>query len=233
MDAAGSPRHPPEAGGAPYAAGVDRLSRLRAPLAVTALVALTLVALARVVLGVSELVGVGGSTAVAAARLAPNGGDGALTLLAGVLVVWCFAATEVPGRRGFAVWGVALAAVSLAASVAALALTDLEIAGWSVVWLVPDLVVPALVGVALGVLATWEPVDAPEEVPEPAAAPPVPTPDPALAPSWPEDEAAGAVWRTAGEAAQGAPASGWGTGSATPWSRPALPPGPGDEQPAP
>jgi hypothetical protein len=39
---------------------------------------------------------------------------------------------------------------------------------------------------------------------------PVPPPDQGLQPTWQPDTAAGAVWRTAGEAAAGAPAAGWG-----------------------
>jgi hypothetical protein len=39
---------------------------------------------------------------------------------------------------------------------------------------------------------------------------PAPPPDQRLQPTWQPDTAAGAVWRTAGEAAAGAPAAGWG-----------------------
>jgi hypothetical protein len=39
---------------------------------------------------------------------------------------------------------------------------------------------------------------------------PTPSPDQRLQPTWRPDTAAGAVWRTAGEAAAGAPAAGWG-----------------------
>ena len=39
---------------------------------------------------------------------------------------------------------------------------------------------------------------------------PAPLPDQRLQPTWRPDTAAGAVWRTAGEAAAGAPAAGWG-----------------------
>lgn len=211
---------------------MDRLTRLRTPLAVVALVALTLVALARVGLGVSELVVRGGSTAVAAARLAPNGGDGALTVLVGVLVASCFAAPVVAHRRALARWGVVLAVVSLLATLAALALTDLEVAGWSVVWLVPEIAVPVLVGAGLLVLA--QPDGAGEQHPalagvapgaDEAAPDPVPEPDPELQPAWSEDAAAGAVWRTAGEAARGAPAVGWGSSGGN-WSTPALPAAP-------
>jgi hypothetical protein len=201
---------------------VDRLSPLRAPLAAVALAALTLVAAARVVLGLSELVTVGGSRAVAAARLAPNGSDAALTLLVGVLVASCFLAPEVPSRRRLAAWGAVLTVVSLVATVAALGLTDLVVAGWNLVWGLPDLAVPALVGVGLVALARARPTTAaaPAALPsaDPAAdtAAEAATPDPELQPSWSEDAAAGAVWRTAGEAARGAPAQGWGWSTTPP-----------------
>jgi hypothetical protein len=50
------------------------------------------------------------------------------------------------------------------------------------------------------------------------ALPPTPeTPDPRLQPTWHPDSAAGAAWRTAGDAAAGAPASGWGTDPSVGW----------------
>jgi hypothetical protein len=58
-------------------------------------------------------------------------------------------------------------------------------------------------------------------VPYPSdALPPPPTPeppDPRLQPIWQPDAAAGAAWRTAGDAAAGAPASGWGTDASAGW----------------
>ena len=202
---------------------VDRLTRLRAPLAVVALAALTLVALARVVLGLSE-VGAGGSTAVAAARLAPNGSDGALTVLVGVLVAACAVGPEVPVRRRLAAWGAVLTAVSLMATVLALSLTSVAVAGWSLVWTIPDVVVPVVVGLGLVALARsgrTGPASAPAAV-EPAETEQEPEqePDPELQPSWTSDTAAGAVWRTAGEAARGAPAAGWGSQESSPWASP-------------
>ncbi|MGI3783150.1 MAG: hypothetical protein ACRYG2_20495 [Janthinobacterium lividum] len=217
---------------------MDRLTPLRVPLAVLALAALTLVAAARVVLGLSEVVTTGGSRAVAAARLAPNGSDAALTVLVGVLVASCFVAPEVPGRRRLAVWGAALTVISVVATLVALGLTDLAVAGWNLVWGVPDLAVPALAGAGLLVLSRPYAGDAPApratgqaEVPPVVDAPEVAAPDPELAPSWSQDVAAGAVWRTAGEAARGAPAQEWGTAGETTWltpapgSPPALPAG--------
>ena len=52
-------------------------------------------------------------------------------------------------------------------------------------------------------------------------------PDPRLQPTWQPDIAAGAVWRTAGEAAAGAPATGWGSETSTAWQPiPTQPNGP-------
>lgn len=58
------------------------------------------------------------------------------------------------------------------------------------------------------------------------AAEPEPRPDRALAPTWQPDEAAGAAWLTAGDAASGRPAAGWGSpGTGDSWSpTPQLPP---------
>ena len=57
---------------------------------------------------------------------------------------------------------------------------------------------------------------------------PIPQPpDPRLQPTWQPDAAAGAVWRTAGEAAAGAPATGWGTETSAAWQPiPTQPNGP-------
>ena len=222
----------------PYAAAVDRLTALRAPLATVALVLLTLVAAARVVLGLSEVLTAGGSRAVAAARLAPNAGDAALTVLVGLLVVACFLRPGVAAARRLAAWGGALALLSLVATVVALGLASAAVAGWNLIWSLPDLAVPALVGVALLALARGEGGASSAALTTGEAAPvldepePAPAPDPELQPSWEQDAAAGAVWRTAGEAARGAPAQAWGTSEVGTWSSPVPPPA-DDEDAAP
>ena len=212
---------------------MDRLTALRTPLATVALALLTLVAAARVGLGLSEVVTTGGSRAVAAARLAPNAGDAALTVLVGVLVAACFVGPRVPAARRLAVWGTALALLSLVVTAVALGLTSPAVAGWNLVWSVPDLAVPALVGVALLALARPDAGETADREAAQAASPaeplvaepaPEPAPDPELQPSWEQDAAAGAVWRTAGEAARGAPAQAWGAADQGGWSTPALPP---------
>jgi hypothetical protein len=217
---------------------VDRLTPLRAPLATVALILLTLVAAARVVLGLSEVVAAGGSRAVAAARLAPNAGDAALTVCVGLLVASCFLAPEVPVRRRLALWGVALTVLSVVATAVALGLSDLAVAGWNLVWGLPDLAVPVLVGVVLLVLARPGRADQQAALPATALDPatteagnedvPV-VADPELEPSWSQDAAAGAVWRTAGEAARGVPAQAWGSSAEASWPTAALPAGTGGQ----
>jgi hypothetical protein len=102
------------------------------------------------------------------------------------------------------------------------------------------LVVPVLAVVLLGLLAarptSADPLRAPaadaaaDEEPRPAG-PGEPAPDPALEPTWTTDAAAGAAWTTAGEAASGRPATGWGTAAGTGWDASRAPGAPGaDEQ---
>jgi hypothetical protein len=81
-----------------------------------------------------------------------------------------------------------------------------------------DLVVPVLVVVGLATLlgAQRAPADTAPESPAivPAASidpAPAAMPSSQLEPVWPPDEASGAAWHTAGDAALGAPATGWGT----------------------
>jgi hypothetical protein len=59
---------------------------------------------------------------------------------------------------------------------------------------------------------------------EPESLPAAPVPDPRLQPTWQPDVAAGAAWRRAGDAASGAPASGWGTDSSVGWQPIPTPP---------
>jgi hypothetical protein len=80
-----------------------------------------------------------------------------------------------------------------------------------------DLVLPLIAVAALAVLLQRP---RPHREPVPALAPAArqeevqaeePRPDPELQPTWEPDAAAGAAWYTAGDAASGRPAAGWGS----------------------
>jgi hypothetical protein len=93
-------------------------------------------------------------------------------------------------------------------------------------------VVPLLAVTLLGLLATRTPAETGSPAlttgsdadadgqPGAAAGSQEPAPDPALEPVWAPDVAAGAAWTTAGEAASGRPATGWGTPAGTGWEVP-------------
>jgi hypothetical protein len=99
-----------------------------------------------------------------------------------------------------------------------------------------DLVVPVLVILGLATLLTRQSTAQQTIAQSPASTDTEPTdPGPAalpstqLEPTWQLDAASGVAWHTAGDAAVGAPASGWGTpGEASGWH-----PNPDDEDPSP
>jgi len=93
-----------------------------------------------------------------------------------------------------------------------------------------DLVVPLAAVTALVLLlrrpvrAAPAPTPAAEPEPEAVADPDAETaPDPQLEPTWQPDAAAGAAWFTAGDAASGRPAAGWGSPEAPSGWQPARP----------
>lgn len=93
-------------------------------------------------------------------------------------------------------------------------------------------VVPLLAVLALGLLAA-RPRPPSQDVATPALeqveVKQEPVPDPALQPTWAPDAAAGAAWTTAGDAASGRPATGWGTPAGTGWESPRALPASGSE----
>jgi hypothetical protein len=99
-----------------------------------------------------------------------------------------------------------------------------------------DLVLPVLVILGLAKLLTRQPAAQQAIAQSPAITDAEPTdPGPAalpssrLEPTWQPDAASGVAWHTAGDAAVGAPASGWGTpGEASGWQ-----PNPDEEDPSP
>jgi hypothetical protein len=221
------------------------LQRLREPAVVVVLVVLVL----RLVLAVATLAffGAAGANALIAsiATAAFTVTDGltlvVLVLLVGSCVLWSptrharsltLAALVVAGL------GVALA---LAGSVTFAVHVDAAGAAWpDAARLLLELAVPVLAVLALGRLLAAQPRSVPaEEQPsltsgrgtdDPAPAEVEAAPDPANEPTWQPDQASGAAWLTAGDAATGAAASGWGTpGESAGWEP--RPPGPAADRP--
>ena len=171
--------------------------------------------------------GLGFLLAIANAAVGP--GEIVLAITVAALCWWC-AADAVPGARRLA--GVAGALViaqivlSGAAAVAGFVLNGGSGLGSRVAFLLVQLtwlVVPVLTAIVLVRIAAPErsepgvalpPGSAPVSVPAEIAVPePVEQPFREAA-GWAPDEAAGAVWSRAGEAATGAPASDWGSAAA-------------------
>ena len=211
-----------------YAERVDRLKQLREPAAIIALVGLAL----HFALTLAYLVLVSTSDGVLLADLAFSLMNPVPVALLAVLVATCWVADATPRAKGLTVVGLILTAVLL------VTITGLLVA--SVVWAAVDVgagmftvflgTVPWLTTavIALGVFVALlrrpsvaaSPAVTAELVPsEPVPAPPV---DPQLQPGWSPDAAVGTVWRRAGDAAAGAPATSWDSpGQTAGWWGPA------------
>lgn len=194
---------------------MDRLKQLREPAVVIALVGLTLhFAITGVYfLLAPELFD------LLLVELALGLVNPVLVALLAVLVASCWVPKATPRARGVTLLSLALTAGLLATALALLvaglvrAPADAR-AGMLSVFLgvVPWLTTGVL---ALGVFAAL--LRRPSAAAMPAAAEqvmpaepvPPPAPDPSLQPGWSPDVAVGAVWRRAGDAAAGAPATGW------------------------
>lgn len=209
----------------------ERLGRLRGP----AVVALLIVLTGRILLATSGFVLLAPSVS-SVEELAALGANAAtwvtdpltvvvLTVVLASTVVW----SPIASARAFGTWAMAVVGLGVLLSLVA----DV---GWlvgqptaaSTLWsadAVLRLVVPVLALVALARLRPERSAAmAGELTPEPSAlalepAESQPEADPSREPTWQPDQAAGAAWMKAGDAASGAAASGWGTaGDAGGWS---------------
>ena len=201
---------------------MDRLKQLREPAAVVVLVGLALhFALTLIYFLIAQA-----SFSLLLVDLALSLVNPVLVALLAVLVASCWMAEPTPRVRGLTVVGLVLTAALLATA------TGLLVA--AVVVYAPDSALPGALSVFLGVVpwlttgvialglfvallrrpsvAAPPAVTAGVERPEPVAAPPV---DPQLQPGWSPDAAVGTVWRRAGDAATGAPATSWDAPSQT------------------
>ena len=194
---------------------MDRLKRLREPAAVVALIGLALhFALTGVYFLLAPV-----SFDLLLVDLALGLVSPVLVALLAVLVASCWLAEPTPHARGLTVFGLVLTAGLLATAV------GLLVAGWSsapadarvgmltvFLGVVPWLTTGVLaVGAFAALLRRPSVAATPAAVEPPTAAEPVPAPaaDPQLQPGWSPDAAVGAVWRRAGDAAAGAPATSW------------------------
>jgi hypothetical protein len=202
---------------------MDTLKRWREPATWVVLIALAL----NVALGLAGLLVFSGPEAgVVASAVAYRMADPLMIIVLAGLVATCVLTDRTPHAR------LLTGASMIIAGVAVLLAVILAVVGvisgglnsgglTSVLGLFTLLTILAIPVVGLGLLIKlWQLQPAPDRAAELSgssapmaidASPVSPPPDPELQPTWQADAAAGAVWRTAGEAAAGAPASGWGT----------------------
>ncbi len=220
------------AGWSRYAAPMEPILAWRRPAATVALTALTLEVVWRSVLFGIDLAGRSAETEGPLLVLPSSSVALVLTVLVGLLAGSCCRAPLVAGGRGLARWGIALAAVSVLIELAGVAVGLARLIpgafGYLVLEPIFGLAVPGLVG--WGLLVVTRVPSGPSPLPQTsteitdravdrvAAAEPEPVPE--QEPIWSRDAAAGAVWRTAGDAARGAPAAQW---SASDWGSAADP----------
>lgn len=198
--------------------------RWRGPAAVVALSVFTLVLVLRATSVAAVLAAPDQRAALGATGLLlPGAGELVLTLIAGLLVASCFVSPALSRRSGLARWGLVLVALVLVSGLVGLVVAVVTLAPEALLWTasaaLAGLGVPLLV--AWGLLALLRTARTGHVVEPVVAAPaePEPEPDPEQQPTWTTDTAAGAVWHTAGDAARGAPASGWGSSDAAGWRR--------------
>ena len=219
---------------------MERVQRWREPAVVVVVVVLLvrLVLLAAFVLSAART---GGGFPPEAANLASRQlGDPTPYVVLAALVLACHLRPPTAHARPLAALALAVSGLGLLLGVglavygsrgSAVALRPLDVADR-----LADAVVPLLAVFLLGLLAT-RPREASEQPaladhatePETEPEPEPPAPDPALQPTWAPDAASGAAWTTAGDAASGQPASGWGTPAGSGWEAPGTGPAPADE----
>jgi hypothetical protein len=184
---------------------VDGLRRLREPAALSVLV----------VLGLQALIAWVGAVRYGDLRyLMPE----TLTILVlGLIVASCVLGQRTAHARTLTVLALVGSMLSILSSVTLQLVAPVN-GSLVIVWLdlVLDLAVPVLVVIGLATLLAGQRAAAGAAPQSPAIVQSAPTtpaalPSSQLEPVWQPDEASGAAWYTAGDAALGAPAAGWGT----------------------
>jgi hypothetical protein len=197
-----------------YAEFVGNLMRLREPAAWVALGALVL----NLLLTILTMVTFDGPLSNVGWVLSARVANPVPLLVLAVLVSFCVLRDRTPHARQLTLVSLVVGAISV---IFGLVLTLLGFGTTAPILAVFATIVPQAISVlAVGLLVKLLHLQAiPRRLPpgigliphEPEALPGTQVPDQRLQPIWEPDVAAGAAWRRAGDAAAGAPASGWGT----------------------
>lgn len=214
-----------------YAAGMDRLGNARAVIGWLAWVALAIT----IALGVVKVIMAERPPTVATLlQLSERMANPIFFVVLALAVLGCALPHAVPRVRLLAALSAVLTAMGL---VFAVVLTALSVRASTPIldasWNLPSLILCGLSTAVLIGLARRSPAAAPavrepqeegdEESPELSAIEAAPSPpDQELQPTWRPEDAAGAVWMTAGDAASGASASGWGSSTADSGWQPSI-----------
>jgi hypothetical protein len=201
-----------------YAEFVENLMRLREPAAWVALGTVVL-NLVLTIVAIATFDGpLGNAGWVLSARVA----NPVPLIVLAVLVSFCVIRERTPHARQLTVASLVVAGISV---LFGLVLTLLGFGATAPILAVFATLVPQAISVlAVGLLIKLLQLQAvPRRLPpgigliphEPESLPAKPVPDQRLQPTWHPDTAAGAVWHSAGDAAAGAPASGWGSDAST------------------
>jgi hypothetical protein len=201
-----------------YAEFVQNLMRLREPAAWIALGTVVL----NLVLTIVAMATFDGSVASAGWVLSARVANPVPLVVLAVLVSFCVLRERTPHARPLTIASLVVGGISV---LFGLVLTLLGFGATAPILGVFATLVPQAISVlAVGLLIKLLQLQAvPRRLPpgigliphEPEELPTTPVPDQRLQPTWHPDTAAGAVWHTAGDAAAGAPASGWGSDAST------------------
>jgi hypothetical protein len=214
---------------------MDSLMRLREPAAWVAFGALVL----NLVLAVVGMATYSGPLANVALALSARAANPVPLVVLAVLVSFCVLRERTPHARLLTILSLVVGGIAILLGLT-LALLGLAAEPTPVLGVLAAIVVQVISVIAVGLLIKLLQLQAvPRRLPAGVGLAPYPEPlpipqppDQRLQPTWQPDEAAGAVWRTAGEAAAGAPATGWGAGTSASWQPiPTLPNGPGSQGP--
>ena len=212
---------------------MESLLRLREPAAWVALGALVL----NIVLAIVAMASYPGPTANVGLVLSARAANPVPLVVLAVLVSFCVVRERTPHARLLTILSLIVGVIAVLLGLT-LALLGLAAEPTPVLAVLAAIVTQLISLIAVALLIKLLQLQAvPRRLPAGIGLAPYPEvlpapqpPDQRLQPTWQPDTAAGAVWRTAGEAASGAPATGWGADTSAAWQPiPTQPNGPGPQ----